>query len=202
MAPLDWILRFCVSAGADTQHHLWSWRICVAQLSMGDVRPMGMGVAHFIYCSWLNLIKPAVWLSRSRARGISNREAACYESQYRVICNRLWLSASLHKHQGAFTFHGLVITVRHRPEAIVKTREPLILSRVGLRRALDTQQQALAPSLTIILASDVIHIEFVIKLLAYFLTQNWTTELLFISVWSRLLKVRLSGLADSTVLNV
>lgn len=172
MVPLDWILRFCVSAGADTQPSLELEDLSSATFNR-DVRPMGMGVAHLIYCSRLNLIKPAVWLSRSHARGIIHREAACYESQYRVICNRLWLLASPRKHQGAFTFHGLVITVRHRPEALLKRREPVILSRVGLRYALDTQQQALASSLTITLTNDVIHIEFVIKLLAYFLTQNW-----------------------------
>lgn len=172
MAPLDWILRFRVSAGADTQPSLELEDLSSTTFD-GDLRPMGMGVAHLIYCSWLNLIKPVVWLSRSQVRGIIHREETCYESQYRVICNRLWLLASLHKHQGAFTFHGLIITVRHRPGTLLKRRELVILPSLGGRCGSDTQQQALASSLN--LANNVVHIELVMKLLTYFLTQNRMT---------------------------
>lgn len=74
-------------------------------------------VIHLIYCSWFNLIKCAVWLSRSQVKGIIHRGAACYEIQYRVICNRLWLWVAqygLFKHQGACTSLDLVITLRDK----------------------------------------------------------------------------------------
>lgn len=48
-------------------------------------------VVHLVYCSWFNLIKCVVWLSRSRVKGITHRGAACYEIWCGVICNRLWL---------------------------------------------------------------------------------------------------------------
>lgn len=91
----------------------WRCGIHPALLATGlsrDEQLTSTDVIHLIYCSQFNLIKPAKWLSGSQVRGWIHRGAASYESQYRVICNRLWFLASLHKHQGAVTFHGLIIT--------------------------------------------------------------------------------------------
>lgn len=157
-------------------NHCWRRGTHPALLATGlsrDERPTSTDVVHLIYCSRFNLIKPAVWLSRSRVRGWIPRGAASYESQYRVICNRLWFLASLHNHQGAATFHGLIITVRQRPGALLKRRRLVILSSWGGRCGLDRPQQALVPSLTIVLANHGVHFELVKKLLAYFLILRW-----------------------------
>lgn len=136
-----------------------------------DEQPTSMDVVHLIYCSGFNLIKPAVWLSGPQVRAWIHRGAASYESLYRVICNRLGFLASLHKHQGAVTFHGL-ITLRQRPGALLK-RRLVILSSLGGRCGLDRPQQALVSSLTIVLANHVVHFELFQKLLAYFLILHW-----------------------------
>lgn len=157
-------------------NHCWRCGIHPALLATGlsrDEQPTSTDVVHLIYCSRFNLIKPAVWLSGSQVRGWIHRGAASYESQYRVICNRLWFLASLHNHQGAVTFHGLIITVRQRPWALLKRRRLVILSSLGGRCGLDRPQQALVSSLTIALANHGVHFELVKKLLAYFLILRW-----------------------------
>lgn len=41
------------------------------------------------YCTWFNLIKCAVWLSRSQVKGNNSSEEQPVMSRYCVICNRL-----------------------------------------------------------------------------------------------------------------
>lgn len=81
-------------------------------LSTDEDEPGWWCVIHLIYCSWFNLIKCAVWLSGSPVKGIIHGGAVCYESQYYVICNRLWLRIAENAFSGIKGLAlGLVITL-------------------------------------------------------------------------------------------
>lgn len=194
-----------VSAPEQVHNHLWSWRIRLATPATcpsRDERPTRTGVVHLIYCSWFNLIKPSVWLSRSQVRGIIHRGAACYESQYHVICNRLWLLASLHKHQGAFTFHGLVITVRWRRGALLKRRTSNLIQsgrQVWFRHAATgfgafSYNYLSYERRTCWICHEVARLLF---------NPKSSDVTVFVSIWLGLktLKVRIFGLVDSTEFN-